>query len=250
MTRRLHNRAALLVLMLAGATQSLCAAPPDTFPTGISGQQAVDIITAAMVAAGVGAPAPAAPARSLPACDHVPRVAPLNGNWGTAQLTCDSPVAWQRTLRNVSAKGFAVPASDAVQPVPGEPGRLVVALRHTLERGSQIAPDDLELKPAVNGGPEATFADIAAVSGRRLRVSISAGTVVIPRYLEEIWMVAKGGPVSIHLAGAGLSIAVPGEALENGGYGDLVRARNLQSGIVIRGFVSSENNVEVRPNMR
>lgn len=243
-------RAVTLGLLLGATAPPLLAATPESYPDGIPALQAVQIIQAAMEAAGIRADPPSVPARALPACDHVPSVAPSNGDWGTVRLACTGPHAWQRTLRLRAAIKRALPHSTSQLSGPAEPARMVVTLRHTLERGSRIAPGDLELTAAVLGGPEATFADVASVSGRRLRVSVSAGAVVIPRHLELVWLVTKGSPVSIQAVGNGVSIAAPGEALDNGAYGDLVRVRNLGSGAVIRGIAASENIVEVRPNMR
>ena len=250
MNAQLRKRAVTLGLILVIAAPPLFAASPDAYSKGISGPQAVQIILAAMVHAGVKADPPTAPARSLPACDHVPSVFSLNGDWGTVRLACTSPLAWQRTLRLRASQNQALAHRKSETSAAAEPVRMVVTLRHTLARGSKIAPGDLELKAAVNGGPAATFADVVSVAGRRLRISVSAGAVVIPRHLQDVWLVTKGSPVSIHVVGSGVSIAAPGEALDNGGYGDLVRVRNLGSGIVIRGIAASENIVEVRPNMR
>ena len=58
-------------------------------------------------------------------------------------------------------------------------------------------------------------------------------------------ILARNGPVQIVYSAAGVEILAPGEAIENGQFGDLIQMRNSASSQILRGFVSTQNKIEV-----
>lgn len=216
---------------------SLCALPAAAAPQGLSGPEAAALIAAAMAKAGVAAEPPAS-LRPLPPCTHPPRVTPLQGNWTTAELTCDAP-RWKRALRTrapVRHDPSAATAETAHGPT--------AALRRPLAKGATIARADLALH---DGAPPAL---LDAYAGRKLRVALAPGQQILPRHLEPDWLVSRGGPVALRVAVGAIEVLAPGEALSDGALGDLVEIRNLSSGATVRATVTARNMAEVRPNMR
>lgn len=203
------------------------------------------MVRAAMEAAGVEAGAFADPVRAYPACADDPVVSPRGGDWATAELRCAAP-AWVRALRT-GADPAAKVARKGDMPATGPE---VVTLLRSLARGAMITQADVALRPMSERGAEDIFTDPSAVIGRRARVSLGEGQPVLLRQLEPAWLVEAGNPLVVSAEAGGLVVSVPGEALEDGQMGDVIRVRNLSSQREVKAVVTGTNIVTVQTNMR
>ena len=220
-------------------------ASPD-YSNGISGEDAANLVAAAMEAYGLTTGAPDAPIRPLPACGHTPTITPLNGSWSTAELRCTDPV-WQRGLRTRAA--LAVPLRDRSDETPDTPAPLVVVLTRSLQAGDMITADDLALIPGSTQNARDIFTQIDQVIGRRLRTSLGVEQILLTRHLEPDWIVQSGTPIALQITAGPITVIASGEALEGGRVGDVIALRNLSSGQVVKGIVIGENSVALRPNI-
>lgn len=230
------------MLCLAGlAAAAQAAAQP------IDGPTAVGLIQAAMQAAGVVAPPMAPPQRPLPACAHPPAVAPFQGRWNSAELTCQSPQPWRRVLR-VAAGPPDAPPRQAV-PHQAAPAQAVLVAARPLRRGHRLAPGDLLPSRLAGVDPAQAMVRPQDAVGRRLRAALGAGQPLLERLMEPALAVEPGQRVDILAQGSGLAVAIEGEALQGGGMGDVVRVRVASGGREIEAEVSGPRRVTVTPKI-
>jgi flagella basal body P-ring formation protein FlgA len=66
-------------------------------------------------------------------------------------------------------------------------------------------------------------------------------------YLKRATIVRPGMTVNVFFQSGGITITSVAQALGEGGIGDMVMARNLQSGRSIRGLVQHDGSLRVMP---
>lgn len=233
------------VIALLALTASPAISAPD-YSDGVSGEEAANLVLAAMQASGLTTGAPSAPIRPFPACGHTPTITPLNGSWSTAELRCTDPT-WQRGLRTRAAT--ATPLRDRTEDQPDTPAPLVVGLNRSLQAGDVLTADDLVLISGSTQNARDIFTQIEQVVGRRLRSSLGVEQILLTRHLEPDWVVQNGTPIALQITAGPITVIASGEALENGRVGDVIALRNQSSGQVVKGIVIGENSVALRPNI-
>ena len=218
-----------------------------SYANGVSGGQVVDLVQAAMRAAGMSGTPQISMLRSFPACATTPVVNPTDPSWRTVSLGCERPRPWRRAIRT-HARGTAAAPITAPDHSPFDGTRSVV-LTESLSRGTVLTRDKLALRdvPAIMG--DTLYHDLAAVTGRTLKVNLGAGRPVLARHLDRDWMVRKGDPVAISANLGGLVVETAGQALQAGQQGELIEVRNTTSGKVLHAIVAEANKVVVRPKM-
>lgn len=83
------------------------------------------------------------------------------------------------------------------------------------------------------------------IEGFSAKRSLAAGTLLSPDMLKAPLLVQRGQTVTLTAANSSLSISMQGEAMMDGGKGQLIRVKNLSSGRIIEGIVQSDGSVKV-----
>lgn len=222
---------------------AIAAAPvaASDYGNGVSGTQAGDLLAEALAAHGLAADPTISGARRYPPCGHTPHIAPRGSSWTTVDMSCTQPVPWSRALRT----GIA-PDPLPTTPVAFSPdGPLMVTLTQSLAAGAVIGPDHVALEPASATTGTGGFGDPMDVIGRRLKMGLGDGHVLLARHLEQDWLVLSGMPVAIAFEGAGVQVIAPGEAMQDGQRGDLIDVRNRATGRIVKAYVVEQNKVGV-----
>ncbi|WP_029030031.1 flagellar basal body P-ring formation chaperone FlgA [Salinarimonas rosea] len=94
-------------------------------------------------------------------------------------------------------------------------------------------------------GQLAVVRDADALVGKVARRTLLPGRVVPQNAVEEAKLVVRGETTQIVFQADGLVISTLVTPLESGGAGDRVRARNLDSGLVIVGVVQDDGSLRV-----
>jgi flagellar basal body P-ring formation protein FlgA len=63
--------------------------------------------------------------------------------------------------------------------------------------------------------------------------------------MREAYAIAQGKPALLVFQSGGLVITSTAVALQNGGIGDFISARNADSGIIIKGTVQADGTIRV-----
>ena len=112
----------------------------------------------------------------------------------------------------------------------------VLVASASLESGSRISSAQVSLlRRDIAGLRRGYLTSARSLAGKTLRRRVRAGTVLTPAMLTAALVVRKGDRVLIRSGSGGISVAMPGTALENGAEGERIRARNLGSGKTVYG---------------
>lgn len=128
--------------------------------------------------------------------------------------------------------------------VHGSVTALVVVATAGVRAGEPLAEEQLALERRDVSGVPGALSDIDRVVGMASRRALRAGQVVSERWLIQPVLVERGDSVTIVARNAGIEVRVPGEALESGRRGEIVRVRNTATGQVIRARVVEKGTVE------
>mgnify|MGYP002399247489 CR=1 FL=1 len=125
-------------------------------------------------------------------------------------------------------------------------GESAVVPQRTIYPGETITPEMLRVVPVLNPNIASGYAsDVAEVAGLVSTRTLLPGRTIPVGALREAWAVQRGGKVSLVFAAGNLVITAQGTPLENAAVGDLVRVRNVESGLVVSGTVMDDRSVRV-----
>lgn len=123
---------------------------------------------------------------------------------------------------------------------------VVPAPRVVIYPGDIIVDDMLAEAPLgdnVAGGPFALSRD--EVIGKAAHRTLLPGKPIPLRGIDNPRRVRNGAEVKLIYVDGGLSIVTTGSALQDGGVGDVVRVRNVDSGVTVSGQVQPDGAVRV-----
>jgi flagella basal body P-ring formation protein FlgA len=164
-----------------------------------------------------------------PACTQPLKVVPADVRHATRmrfEVACEAPQVWQRDV--------VVRARITAR---------VVVMAQDVPAGRVIQDDDVGLEARdVTVVPDAV-SDPQAVAGLASRRTLRTGQVVSQRALLTPVLVQRGQSVAIEASNGGITVNVPGEAMDTGRAGETVRVRNVGSGKVIRARVIDAGKV-------
>jgi flagellar basal body P-ring formation protein FlgA len=112
--------------------------------------------------------------------------------------------------------------------------------------GDKITNAMLEDSQEGGAPPPNVLADRADIVGKVAKRTLLPGRPIAAIAVEEARAVSMGALVSLVYQADGLSIVTTGQALQNGYAGQLVQARNLDSGIVVTGIVQPDGSIRLK----
>ncbi|MEM9387091.1 MAG: flagellar basal body P-ring formation chaperone FlgA [Pseudomonadota bacterium] len=174
------------------------------------------------------------PRLKLQACAETPTAAIRDpgrrpGAYRTVSLQCEAPVVWTAYIR-VALETYAE----------------VIIARRPLARGQRLLGEDLYLEERrIDQLPYGWFHRHEELVGRPTLRPVAAGAVVTPSNVGHSHDIVAGQEVLLKASSSGVAVGMPGEALEDGSRGELIRVRNLRSQVVVEGVIRSAKVVEV-----
>lgn len=124
----------------------------------------------------------------------------------------------------------------------------VLVTQDNLTRRSLPKADKLALQRMdVTSLNEQAVQSIESIAGYRLKRNIGKGQILTFGAIEPIPDIEVGGDVTIVCHEGLLKITVPGEAIQSGSTGDLVKVRNRASGKILMARVVDDRTVAIQP---
>jgi flagella basal body P-ring formation protein FlgA len=143
----------------------------------------------------------------------------------------------------VAAGGETVRATVTVQ--AARQRGIVVAARR-IERGEMVTPEMVRVATwNAYDAPRDAATDLAQIVGRRATRLLQPDLPVPGSAVEREAAVRRGGRVDILARIPGLELRTAGESLEEGGIGEIVRVRNIESKRIITGRVTAPGEVMI-----
>lgn len=153
----------------------------------------------------------------------------LSGGRGVVGVRCNGSKPWK----------IYVPVTLAMM-------ESVVVSRRPLVRGQALQATDLMLSEMdVSRLHKAYFTRIEDVVGLRSKRAIASGRTLHAGLLQRAKWVKRGNQVEIVAISDGLQVRMKGKALADGGRGDRVKVKNLNSGRVITGTVADAGVIHI-----
>lgn len=123
--------------------------------------------------------------------------------------------------------------------------RSVVASR-SIDIGQRISESDVRVFPRwVTSLREVGFEDLIEVVGQEASRNISAGQVIASGMVRKIQLVDRKSMVDIRSGSGSVQITFRGEALNGGGYGDLISLRNPANDMIVQGRIVGPGKVRI-----
>ena len=154
----------------------------------------------------------------------------LRGGRGVVGVRCEGGKPWK----------LYVPVRIAVL-------EQIVVSRRPIVRGHTLTAADIMLDEVDTSGlHKAYFTRLEDVVGLRTKRSIGSGKTLHAGLLRREQLVKRGSQVEIVAHSSGLHITMRGKALADGGRGDRIRVKNVNSGRIITGTVSGRGVIRVQ----
>lgn len=174
------------------------------------------------------------PRLNLKPCDGQPSVSLPSGDWFDSKLTlavkCQHGSLWK----------LYIPVKIS------RTADVVVASKRIL-KGKTIGPEDISFtKMKLDKIQHRYIGQVEKILGMVARKSISAGTPIHSRLIEQPVVVKRGQQVYISGKLPGISIRMAGKAMADGSRGETIQVQNLSSHRIIHAVVIDPGTVEVR----
>ena len=122
----------------------------------------------------------------------------------------------------------------------------VLVAAYALKRGEHVESIFFEMVESdVTKLRGAYYTDQSQLEDMRLGRSLGAGAVLTDQHIERIPIVKRGELIRIVARGGLVEVTIDGTAMQDGGKGDLIRVKNVDSGKVVRGHVVDSGLIEV-----
>lgn len=130
-------------------------------------------------------------------------------------------------------------------PALAEP-RFAVVPKRTIYPGEQIDSSQLEEVEVTNPNIAPGYVEeIAAVDGLVTKKTLLVGRIILASALREPYAVSRGKSVQLVFQSGPLTIRASGMPLEDASVGDLIKIRNMDSGVIVSGTVMGDHSVHV-----
>jgi flagellar basal body P-ring formation protein FlgA len=130
--------------------------------------------------------------------------------------------------------------SAAAQPTVVVPNRMIYP-------GQTIPPEALEVVPLRRqlANPSAFVMKLEDAVGKVARSTLLPGRMMYVTSMREAYLVETGAPARVVFVNGPLSISMTGMPLQSGSAGDVVKVRNMESGVVFTGVVMADGTIRV-----
>jgi len=122
----------------------------------------------------------------------------------------------------------------------------VVIMREYVKRRERLHETDLtSVRLETTRMADGFFTDFADLSGMRAKKSLTVDETLTKNKVEPIPMVLRGGRIEIHFTKGGLKVVMPGILRQDGGKGDIVLVKCLETSRTYRARIISPKVVNV-----
>lgn len=142
---------------------------------------------------------------------------------------------------------LALGLAAAAPALADQSGGLLPVPAQTIERGERIAGHMLTEKHFYfdPDRPLAVITNPSDAVGKAARRTLVAGQPIPKNAFRQVQLVHRGKPAEARFRMGNLTITATVLPLDDGGVGDIIQARNLDSGRTVTGIVGMDGAIEV-----
>ncbi|MEO4001554.1 flagellar basal body P-ring formation chaperone FlgA [Mesorhizobium sp. CAU 1732] len=151
----------------------------------------------------------------------------------------------RRFLRTTLLAAALAPLAAATLPAFAQ--ETVIIPTRIIYPGETISADALEEVPLRRQlkNPSSVVVGMQQLDGKVARRTLLPGRMIAVGSVRDAYLVETGAPVQVMFVHGGLQIAISGVPLQSGAAGDMVRVRNIDSGVVFSGVVMADGTIRV-----
>ena len=112
-----------------------------------------------------------------------------------------------------------------------------------MEKGHYITKNDLKFEKSLK--KNIFYKNKDELIGRKLKQNLRQGQILQPRHLFTKYLVNEGEPVIIQSKFGKGSVSTGGIAMKSGNIGDILEAKNIRSGKIIKGILKKNKKINV-----
>lgn len=126
-----------------------------------------------------------------------------------------------------------------------EPPTAVIP-KQTIYPGEKLDASMLEVVDVTNPDLRDGYVrSIDEVDGMVTKRTLLPGRVILASALREQYAVERGSTVRLVFNNGGLTITAAGSPLQDAAVGDLIRVRNVDTGVIVSGTVMADSTIHV-----
>ena len=204
--------------------------------------------------------------RLFPACSSEVKIRPLFGGVKTLQLSCSDPGGLKLAVRtnairieenrfdNETQNNVSYDKRNDTYEKSGQlskklakisRGKEFLVLSRSVQKGQILTTEDVTLRSDLAPNMIGYFTKVSDVVGRKVKNSLSINQALLNRHLEIDWDIHKGQKVLIQSDSGPVIVVSYGISKNNAQIGELLQAKNLQSGALVEGIVVSPKKIKV-----
>lgn len=188
--------------------------------------------------------APLDPRITVQNCQQTMQFEQPFSNQPALRVRCAQP-AWQLFVNLNTGQAFApVNRANAAAPVLHK----VLVSKELLKRGTVITPAMFSVAEMPAAGMEnQIISDIKIIKNMELVRDLTPNTPLRSYDVKNAVLVKRGQEVQVTAGdGQGFSITMRAEALQDGGWGEQIRLKNVESGRSLQGVITGPNAAKLR----
>lgn len=124
----------------------------------------------------------------------------------------------------------------------------VYSAKNNISKGSVISKDDiiLRLSDVTKEFSEGFLKDENEIIGKLAERDIVAGFIFTGKHLGNKTLIKRKQLIEMVIKSGSLNISARGEALEKGCKGDIIKAKNIDTGVIVYGEITDNNTIRVK----
>ncbi|WP_414650491.1 flagellar basal body P-ring formation chaperone FlgA [Ensifer sp.] len=138
-------------------------------------------------------------------------------------------------------------AAAFLSPSAGYAERLTAVIpTQTIYPGEAIDASRVEVVDVTNPDlADGYVKSLGEIEGKVTKRTLLPGRVILASALREQYAVERGSTVRLVFSSGGLTISAVGSPLQDAAVGELIRARNVDSGVIVSGTVMADGTIHV-----
>ncbi|MGF6155371.1 flagella basal body P-ring formation protein FlgA [Ensifer sp. KUDG1] len=141
----------------------------------------------------------------------------------------------------------ALLAAAFLLPSAGYAERLTAVIpTQTIYPGETVDASRVEVVDVTNPDlADGYIRTLGEIDGKVTKRTLLPGRVILASALREQYAVERGSTVRLVFSNGGLTISAAGSPLQDAAVGELIRARNIDTGVIVSGTVMADGTVHV-----
>lgn len=141
----------------------------------------------------------------------------------------------------------ALLAATFLSPSAGFAERLTAVIpKQTIYPGETLDASRVEVVDVTNPDlADGYVKTLSEIDGKVTKRTLLPGRVILANALREQYAVERGSTVRLVFSNGGLTISAAGSPLQDAAVGEMIRARNIDSGVIVSGTVMADGTIHV-----